>query len=676
MKRVLRVVAAFALAGLGLVLLVEVLSRATWALSGAGRVPLASLEGIEAPERHPTEAKAVHKVAEWPAERGRAFREAPMLAARVEAGTLPPVAERLPENPLVIVPPEQNGPYGGTWMRLGKSAPDVGVFEARLAYEGLVRWDPMGREILPNLAVKWAIGDGGRTYTFWLRRGVRWSDGQPFTADDVVFWYEDVIKNKELTPVVPRDLKRGGELVLLEKLDDHTIRFRFKEPHGIFLQTMAAGFGYIPVRYPAHYLRQFHPRYADKGELEEKAKERRFDFWYQLFGDETRWSNPELPRLWAWTVKSPPPAQPIMFERNPYYWKVDPDGNQLPYIDRVRFDIYDNETINLKAMNGEVGMQGRHLAIQNYPLFMEHREAGNYRLYHWINSGGGENILAINLNHKDPVLREIFGRREFRIALSHALDREALNEIAFFGVAVPRQVCPPAASPYYVAEYEKAYIEYDPEKANRLLDSIGLDKRNRDGVRLRPDGQPLSIRIEVPDVFVNTRLFELVARDWTQVGVKTEMKLEARQLFYMRKSALLHDVGTWGAADEVLPIMDPRWFLPYSQESIWAIGYSRWFTSDGEAGEEPTGDLRQAIELYKQILRTPDADEHVRLFKQIIELNRQNLWVIGTLGQVPSIFVVHNSFRNVPEVALAGWVFRTPGNTAPECYAIEEGATP
>ncbi len=653
---------------------VEVLGRAAWSLSPAGDTSLSELDRVEPPERHPSEPEAVHRVSEWSADRGRDFAQAPMLAERVERGDLPPVAERLPQNPLVITPPEQDGPYGGTWMRLAKGPSDVGVFEARIAYEGLVRWDAMGRQILPNLAVKWDIADGGRTYTFWLRRGVRWSDGHPFTTADLMFWYEDVLLNKELTPVVARDLRRGGEVVQLDALGDYTIRFHFKEPHGIFLQTLASGLGYIPFRFPAHYLKQFHRKYAAEEVLQAKARENHFDYWHQLFGDKASWMNPDCPRLWAWVVSEPPPARPAVFVRNPYYWKVDADGNQLPYIDRITFDVYDNETINLKAMNGEVGMQSRHLAFTNYPLFMENRERGGYRLFHWISAGGGENILALNLNHKDPVLREIFGDRRFRIALSYALNRQELNEVAFFGIARPRQVSPPAASPYYDPAYEKAYVKYNPDKANRLLDEMGLDEKTRDGIRLRPDGKPLAIRIEVPDVFVATQLFELVAQHWTAVGVKAEMKLEARQLFYNRKAAMLHDVGVWGAADEVLPIMDPRWFLPYSPESIWAIGYARWFNTEGQAGQEPTGDLAKALALYRRILKTPEPQEHIRLFKKIIDLNRKNLWVIGTLGDVPTIFVVNDRFRNVPEVAIAGWVFRTPGNTAPECYAIKTEA--
>jgi peptide/nickel transport system substrate-binding protein len=252
------------------------------------------------------------------------------------------------------------------------------------------------------------------------------------------------------------------------------------------------------------------------------------------------------------------------------------------------------------------------------------------------------------------------------------MDRQQLNEIAFFGIGQPCQISPPAISPFYSEAYEKAYIEYHPEEANRLLDEMGLKTRNKAGIRLRPDGKPLHIRIEIASVFLSTPMFELIAKQWTDVGIKTQLKLEARQLFYTRKSALMHDVGVWGSADELIPVIDPRWFFPFSQESIQGIGYARWFLSNGKRGIVPPEEMMKCMELYQQIERIPDPTEQVRLFQQIIELNRQNLWVIGTIGRVPSLFVVKDTFRNVPEVAVSGWIFRTPGNTAPECYAIDQ----
>ena len=692
----LRIGAALGGVFLGLVLLVEALGYVTWHLTprdsesmrqaaefeaamgrlvrspNEGEVPVTGLEvetseAIEVPDRFPTKAKAVHRVEEWPPERGRDFQEAPMLRARVRAGELPPVAERLPVDPLVIVPPHQIGPYGGTWARYGTGPRDIGITEHRFAYDGLVRWGPMGKKVLPNLAVRWEIGEGGRTYTFWLRKEVRWSDGHPFTVDDLLFWYENVLINKELTPVAHRDFVRGGEVVRVEKVDAYTVRFRFKRPNGTFLLGMASGRGYEMLRYPAHYMKQFHPRYVPQEDLEGMAEEVGFDLWIQLFQDKWDWRNPELPRLWPWVVVQPPPARPVVFMRNPFYWKVDPEGNQLPYMDRMTFRIFDRETINLKAINGEIGMQGRHMMFENYPLFMENQKRGGYRVLHWI--GGSVGGVALNLNHKDPVLREIFGDRRFRIALSHAIDRDELIEMAGFGIGQKRQPAPLPTSAFYSEAFEKAHLDYDLDLANRMLDEVGLVERNDEGVRLRPDGKPLKLAIETNAI--NNRVLALVASYWTAVGVKTEIKEEARQLLYERKRALMHDAVPAGGEAQI-PILEPRVFIPYSDESNHAIAYARWYRTDGKQGEEPPADLRRCIEVFRQIEETPDPAEQVRLFQEINELNRKNLWLIGTLAGTPVIMLVKDTFRNVPEVAMGAWSGRAPGSTAIECYAIEE----
>ncbi len=641
-----------------------------------GVAPVAPTEGtraleavmadVEIPNRHPEAVGAVHRVTEWS---GEQFGEAPMLAQRVREGVLPPVSERLPEDPLVIVPPQQHGPYGGTWTRFATGPGDVGIVEARFAYEGLVRWDAMAQKVIPNLAVRWEIADDGRSFTFYLRKEVRWSDGQPFTVDDLIFWYEDVLQNEEISPVVPRDFKRGGQVMGLEKVDDYTVRFTFLEPNGLFVKKLASGRGYEMLRYPAHYMKQFHPKYTPLEKLVAMSEAAGFDLWKQLFEDMRDWRNPDIPRLWPWIVVAPPPARPAVLERNPYYWKVDPDGNQLPYIDRMTFEIFDPETINLKALNGEIGMQGRHLQFQNYPLFMEGRKKGDYRVVHWINGSAGSNILALNLNHRDPEMKRIIGDHRFRKALSHALKRDELNEADYFGIGKPRQVCPPPSSPFYDADYERAYIEYNPDRATELLDEMGL-KRGRDGMRLRADGEPIKLYIET--TVLNNRILELVASYWTAVGVHAEVKEEARQLFYERKKGLLHDVGVWGGSDEQIAVLDPRWLVPFSDESVHAVDYARWYRTEKKRGEEPPVDMRRCIELFWEIEKTIDEEEQIRLMKKIIDLNRKNLWVIGTVGALPSFYLVKNSFRNVPEVAMSGWAFRTPGNTAVECYAIEE----
>lgn len=695
-KYIFRIGTLLALVFLGFVLLVEVLGYVTWyltprdprAIKRASEFELTMgslvrssndreisidhgiskiLGDIEIPDRFPTKEKKLHRVEEWPLERGRTFKEAPLLRIKVEAGELPPVAERLPVNPLVIVPPHQIGPYGGTWKRFGTGPTDIGITEHRFAYDGLVRWGPMGKKILPNLAVRWEIAEGGRIYTFWLRRGVRWSDGHPFTVDDLIFWYENVLLNEELTPVAHQHFVRGDEVVRVEKIDDYTVRFRFKRANGIFLLGMASGRGYEMLRYPAHYMKQFHPNFVSLKVLERMAKKLGFDLWVQLFHDKWDWRNTELPRLWPWVVSHPPPSRPSVFVRNPYYWKVDPEGNQLPYMDRMTFEIFDRETINLKAINGEIGMQGRHLDFVNYPLFMENQKRGGYRVLHWI--GGGASGVVLNLNHKDKVLRKIFENRIFRIALSHAINRDELIEMAGFGICQKRQASPLPTSPFYSEAFEKAYLEYDPDLSNRMLDQMGLAERDNEGIRMRSDGKPLKITIETNSI--DDRVLALVASHWTAVGVKTEIKEEERQLLFQRTFALMHDVVGMGG-DAQIPILNPRAFVPTSIHSRQAVDYARWYRSNGKQGEEPTGDLRRCMEIFRQIEDTPDEAEQVRLFQKINELNQKNLWLIGTLSGVPVVMLVKNSFRNVPEVAMGSWSVRSPGHTAIECYAIEE----
>ena len=189
-------------------------------------------------------------------------------------------------------------------------------------------------------------------------------------------------------------------------------------------------------------------------------------------------------------------------------------------------------------------------------------------------------------------------------------------------------------------------------------------------MRLRADGAPIKLYIETTSL--NNRILELVASYWTAVGVHSEVKEEARQLFYERKKGLLHDVGVWGGSDEQIAVLDPRWLVPFSDESVHAVDYARWYRTEKKRGEEPPSDMRRCIELFWEIEKTIDEDEQIRLMGEIIDLNRKNLWVIGTVGALPSFYLVKNSFRNVPEVAMSGWAFRTPGNTAVECYAIEE----
>lgn len=601
------------------------------------------------------------------------YNEAPMLAELVKEGKLPTVDKRLPQDPLVVTPLEEIGQYGGTWRRASVGVSDVGILNSRITYENLVRWSADGKKVIPNVATKWVISDGGKTFTFHLRKGIKWSDGQPFTADDIIFWYKDVLLNKDLTPVFPTWLTVEGKPGRVEKIDDYTVAFKFDAPYGLFLQILAGPNALGITQYPAHYLKKFHISYVSKEKLESMAKEAGFQLWHQLFWNRQSWQNPDCPRIWAWVVTTPPPSPSVIATRNPYYWKIDTAGNQLPYIDKIRFDIVENvEVLNMKAMAGEIDMQFRHIVWTNYTLFMENKDKGNYRILKWISAEGSNALLMPNLNHKDPVLRRLFENIDFRRALSLAINREEINQIAYLGMGKPRQAAVIPQCPYYKPEYEKAYAEYDPTKANQLLDKIGLTKRDKDGFRLRPDGKTLTVTIEYASIFGPwTDVVTMVKKYWEAVGIKTLIKEESRDLFTTRAQAGELDIGIWTMDRCFTPLVEPLYWLPGMPSGTPpnnANEYWRWYRTGGKEGEKPPEDIVKVYQLYDKAKSTTNEIARTNYAHEIMRLNAKNLWVIGIVGVLPQIVIVKNNFRNVPEIAIQDWLQLTEGNTFPEQY--------
>jgi len=604
------------------------------------------------------------------------YNEAPELASMVTAGTLPPVDERLPLEPLVHTPVEEVGQYGGVWHRAAVGPGDVQL-TARLSYENWVRWDAAGTAMVPNLMKAWDISTDGTVFTFYLRQGMKWSDGAPFTADDVLFLFNDVWGNEELAPNgVPTWLRVQGEPVKAEKLDDYTVRLTFAGPNGLFMTLLASANGLNLFR-PSHYLQQFHAHYTDKDELEAAAKDAGLEFWYQYYnnkgGDIGRTRDElDLPTIFPWKVKVAPPTSPTVLDRNPYYWKVDTAGNQLPYIDVIEHSLVENaEVLNLKAIAGELDMQLRHINFANFPLFQDSRQQGDYRVLQWLRGYITDSVIAPNVTHKDPVMREILGDKRFRWALSHAINREEIIESVYLGMAEPNQVSPMSTSPFYWEEQAKNRLEYDLDLANSLLDEMGLTEKDSEGYRLRPDGSRLTIVYEFAPIFgAWADIGELLTAQWRLIGVNLIVNQMDRSLFYERKAANEHDMGVWTGNGEFNPLIGPRWFLPENHESIQAIPYAVWFNTDGKEGEEPPAgsDIRKTRELYEEIKVTVDEDQQKQLWRQILELNKENLWVIGIATAPPELVIVKNNFRNVPEVAVSDWNLLTPGATAPEQY--------
>ncbi|MEZ5593467.1 MAG: ABC transporter substrate-binding protein [Gammaproteobacteria bacterium] len=472
-----------------------------------------------------------------------AAQEAPQLAEMVQAGTLPPLTERLPQDPLVIPVVDEIGHYGGVLRRAFLGPGDHNNY-TRAVYDALVRYTPDGGDVVPHIAAGWSSNDNFTEWTIKLRPGTKWSDGEPLSADDIMFWYNDILNNQELMPGGTVWMKNAdGTLAKVEKLDDNTVKWTFQEPNTAFLLNLAnmdgadRSIGNLVV-VPAHYMKQFHPAYADPAELAEKVKAAGFDTWTQLFAVEAM---PHLsgkrPSLAAWAPSGTSVSDSVFtIKRNPYYVGVDPEGNQLPYIDEIRFTFYaDKEALNLAAVSGEIDFQGRHINMSSYPVLKENEAAGNYRVVTWPTFGGSDAIVMFNQTWQGPE-GEIFRNKDFRIALSHAIDRDAIKELSFFGLGESRQGVPAPFHPYYPGdEYAFKYTEYNPDLSQQMLDEV-LPNKGDDGFRTLPDGSPLDIEISVvPQFGAWTDIGQLLVENWAEVGVKAHIELRERtQHFAMR----------------------------------------------------------------------------------------------------------------------------------------------
>lgn len=602
------------------------------------------------------------------------YKEAPMLEKMVLQGTLPPVEQRLPIRPVVVEPVEEIGQYGGTWERAWLG-PSDSPGPSRLTFVGLIEWTRDGRNLQPALAESWEFDPTGKTLMLHLREGVKWSDGQPFTADDIMFWYEDIILNDELTPAKPSWLKVKGELTVFRKVDQYTVKCEFPTPFAIFEKHLAWQMPFAPK----HYLKKYHAKYRELRELSSEAKAAGFENWYSYFAHKNNWiENPDLPTLRAWKpINSAKEARWIM-ERNPYYWKVDTAGNQLPYIDRIVHTLVDKpELINLKAIAGEIDMQARHMNLQNYPIFLENAKRNDYRVFLWKTAMGADAYFAPNLTHKDPVLREIINDRRFRIALSVAINREEINDLIYLGLGEPRAATVTPESPGYKEEFARLYAEYDPTKANSLLDEMGLDRRDSSGYRLRPDGKPLQLTIDVVNVFGPwVSVAELVSQYWQDIGIKANVRTMERSLFFTRVAAADYDVAVWSLGGILHFDLRPGRFVPQTPDlTLFAPAVATWVQSNGKSGEPPWGDLQKVIDLYEQLIVTLDPQERIHLMHEILRINAENVWNIGTVGRVPStmaLVIVKNNFRNVPENGLEDVVLSNPKHTLPEQYFIKQ----
>lgn len=608
------------------------------------------------------------------------YKESPLLAAMVKDGKLPAVDQRVSANPLVLKPLDSIGKYGGTWRTALKGGQDDAWLTRTIGYDYLVRWDREWKTVIPCVAESWTASPDASEYTFKLRKGMKWSDGKPFTADDSMFYFNDVLGNKDLTAAVGGSFAAGGKYGVASKTDDNTVVIKFAAPNGLFIVRNATPDGQGPVQVQAAYAKQFHKAYADAAKLADLVKTEKMDDWIKLFQTKctnvpgtpinARFMNVDLPVVGAWVLTSPSGANaPCKTARNPYYWKVDPEGNQLPYIDSVFYDLAtDIQALALKAAAGEIDMMDRHINInQNKPVFVENMKKGDYSLFEEVPASMNQMIISFNLTHKDAKRRAVYQDINFRIGCSYAINRKELINVVWIGQGEAYQLAPRPTSPYFNEKLAKQYTEYDVKQANEYLDKA-LPKKGADGMRLMPDGSPLSIPFEVS----NTRADSVAAAPIIQkylkaVGIDFQPKVEDRALMYTHKDANEFDAMDWGGDGGLDVVLEPRWYFPYSAESQYGMLWQYWFNKDPR-GEEPPAAPKKQMDLYTQLKATGDAAKQDDLMKQILMISQEQFYAIGIVLPTNGYGIVRNNFKNVMKIMPAAYLYPNPGPSDPPQY--------
>lgn len=606
--------------------------------------------------------------------------EAPVLRELAAEGNVPPVEERVGPEPLVLEGPDGIGNYGGTWYTVAN--PGEVVIAHRYSGATLLRWSPEGYPIVPHLARDWEVSEDGRVYTVHLRRGVRWSDGHPFTADDILYWWEDM----EYFGITPSYMRIGPNVGTVRKIGNYTVEYAFPEPHGLFDTHLARA---IDFARPKHYLEQFHPEKGDDELIAEKLAALRLASRRALYNRLVTPFNPEHPRLWPWVPRTHQRSSPFVFFRNPYFWAVDSEGNQLPYLDRLLFDIKSPGMIRLTLASGDISMQHLQVAYEDYTMLMEQREANGYEVYHWYPGTRSPWTVFPNLNrrivpgqpetkHKHRLLNDL----RFRRALSLALNREQIIRAEYNGQGEPAQLSPGPESPNHHPGLYKAATEFRPDEANRLLDELDLDGRDREGFRTFPDGMRMYFFLHVSD-FTGTGPAQFLIDHWAAVGVRVILRYQNRSLFQAEQNSFSHDLSVWTGDSDFYPVVAPRNFLPFNHHSFYAPAYGLWYAHGGLHGDpraaqrrgiEPVKGhpLREAIEIYEEVVRISDSDKRDERFKAILDIAEENLWHITVSSPPPGLAIVQKGFRNVPRTALKGWNFYAPANTGIETYFYDE----
>ncbi len=589
--------------------------------------------------------------------------ETPSLAEAVAEGQVPPVAERLPETPQIrdlAAMGREPGRHGGLIRMFVTRSKDVRYMTV-YGYARLVGYDE-SYALVPDILRDVEVSPDGRAVTLHLRPGHRWSDGHPFTTEDFRYWWEDIVNNENLSSKGPPvELLIKGAAPEVEVIDEVTIRFTWPMPNPRFLPALARARP-VYIYAPAHYLKGFHADYTDQATLDARVEEAGARDWAQLHNRRDnlyRFDNPDLPVLQPWVNTSPKNGQRYVLERNPFFHRADSEGRQLPYVDTVELEIAAGGLIPLKAALGEAALQARSLSFSDAPVLQQMTRKKGFETRLWRSGSGSEVALYPNLTYADPVWRELFRDARFRRALSLGISRKAINKVLYFGLGAERANAALEESPFYDPEHASAWARFDIDEANRLLDEIGLDRRDASGTRLLHDGRPAEIYLETAGERQEVAdTLELVAETWKRIGIRLYVRPLDREILRNRAYAGSSMMVAWWGWNNGIPTAEaePTELAPVSQATFSWPAWGQHYQTKGAAGQAPdVPEAEELMRLYGAWLAAPDSAGRAEAWRQMLAIHADQAFVIGTVSRAPVPIVTDGRLRNLPEQALYTW---------------------
>ncbi len=588
--------------------------------------------------------------------------ESPMLAELVSKGQLPPLEQRLPSPPKTMTfdrPYHSPGKYGGELVLLMGRGKDVRMMVV-YGYTRLVGYN-LDYELVPDVLESFEVEED-RRFTFHLRKGHRWSDGHPFTAEAFRYYWEDIATSEDLASFGPPAVMLvDGQPPVFEVLDETTVRYTWQKPNPFFLPALA-GARPETIFAPGHYLKQFHASYTDAKALAAMAEDEGRRNWASVHIARFRPYknvNPDLPTLQPWVNTTPPPSQRFVFKRNPFFHRVDENGLQLPYIDRVVLNVADGKLIPAKTGAGESDLQARHINFSDYTFLKKNEKRTKRKVLLWDTTLGSHIALYPNLNVRDPVWRGLVRDVRFRRALSLAIDRHEINQVIYYGFAREGNDTVFPDCPLYKPEYTTAWAQFDLKKANALLDEIGLTQRDNNGLRLLPDGRPLEIIVETAgESTEQVDALELIASTWRKAGIKLFSKPLQREVFRNRIYSGETLMSVWGGLENGLPTagMSPSELAPTRQDMYQWPKWGQFYETNGKVGEAP--DLpaaKKLMELNAQWLASPNAEGRAKVWEMMLDIRADEAFTIGIVAGVPQPVVINKKLRNVPKKGIYNW---------------------